>query len=143
MTFAALTPDTLFALSPKIHVLPIMHGSGDMAHTVREIIVSRHVDCVGLPLPPSVQTLVEQGVDQLPVISLVVLPEQGDDDTSSCSYVPIDPCQPVIMGIRSAVSEGIPRAYVDREVQRYLPVSWVGPDPYTLKSVPFAVWGQI
>src|SRR5680860_410690 len=111
MTLAALTPDSIFALSSNIHVLPVVHGSGDMAHIVREIIVSRHIDCVAIPLPPSVQPLVEEGIDQLPVISLVVLPEQNDDDTSSCSYVPIDPCQPVIMGIRSALSEGIPRAY--------------------------------
>lgn len=140
MTLAALTPDTIFALSSNIHVLPVVHGSGDMAHIVREIIVSRHIDCVAIPLPPSVQSLVEEGIDQLPVISLVVLPEQNDDEASSCSYVPIDPCQPVIMGIRSAMSEGIPRAYVDREVQRYHPVSWVGPDPYTLKTVPLAAF---
>jgi hypothetical protein len=140
MAVPALIPDTIFALSPNIHVMPIVHGSGDMAHTVREIIVSRHIDCVGLPLPPSVQTLVEQGVEHLPLISTVVLPEQEDDEGSSCSYVPIDPCQPVIMGIRSAMSEGIPRAYVDREVQRYHPFPWVGPDPYTLKSVPLATF---
>ncbi|MEJ2229966.1 MAG: hypothetical protein P8X46_02135, partial [Nitrospirales bacterium] len=140
MVVPALIPDTVFALSPNIHVMPIVHGSGDMAHTVREIIVSRHIDCVGLPLPPSVQTLVEQGVEHLPVISTVVLPEQEDDVDSCCSYVPIDPCQPVIMGIRSAMSEGIPRAYVDREVQRYHPFPWVGPDPYTLKSVPLATF---
>jgi hypothetical protein len=140
MTLAALTPDTIFALSSNIHVLPVVHGSGDMAHIVREIIVSRHIDCVVLPLPPSVQPLVEKGIDQLPVISLVVLPEQNDEGISSCSYVPIDPCQPVIMGIRSAMSEGIPRAYVDRDVRRYHPVSWVGPDPYTLKTVPLAAF---
>lgn len=141
MTLASLTPDSIFALSPHIHALPIVHGSGDMAHTVREIIVSRYIDCVGLPIPPSVQTLVEQGVEQLPVISLVVLPEkEHDDDVPRCSYVPIDPCQPVIMGIRAAMSEGIPRAYVDRDVQRYAPVSWVGPDPYMLKSVPLGAF---
>lgn len=140
MTLAALTPNAIFALSPHIHVLPIVHGSGDMAHIVREIIVSRHIDCVGLPLPPSVQTIVEQGIEQLPVISIVVLPEPEDEDSLGCSYLPIDPCQPVIMGIRAAVSEGIPRAYVDREVQRYFPFSWVGPDPYSLKSVPLATF---
>ncbi|MDT3779950.1 hypothetical protein PJI16_20525 [Nitrospira sp. MA-1] len=140
MTLAALTPDRIFALSSHIHVLPVVHGSGDMAHIVREIIVSRHIDCVALPLPPSVQPLVEEGINQLPIISLVVLPEQNDAGTSSCSYVPIDPCQPVIMGIRSAMSEGIPRAYVDREVQHYHSVSWVGPDPYTLKTVPLAAF---
>lgn len=140
MTLAALTPDSIFALSSNIHVLPVVHGSGDMAHIVREIIVSRHIDCVAIPLPPSVEPLIEEGINQLPVISLVVLPEQDDDGTSSCSYVPVDPCQPVIMGIRSAMSEGIPRAYVDREVQHYHSASWIGPDPYTLKTVPLAAF---
>ncbi|HSF11093.1 MAG TPA: hypothetical protein VLA60_16900 [Nitrospirales bacterium] len=140
MTLSSLIPDTIFALSSNIHVLPVVHGSGDMAHVVREIIVSRHIDCLVLPLPASVQSLIEKGIDQLPVISLVVLPEQHDDGTPSCSYVPIDPCQPVIMGIRSAMSEMIPRAFIDREVRRYHPVSWVGPDPYTLKAVPLAAF---
>lgn len=142
MTLSPTTADPIFALSPKIHVLPIVHGSGDMAHAVREVMVSRHVDCVGIPLPPSVETLVEQGIDELPVISLVALPDQEEEeeDSSSCSYIPIDPCQPVIMGIRAAMSEGIPRAFVDREVQLYRPVSWMGPDPYTLKSISMAAF---
>ncbi|MEE9233145.1 MAG: hypothetical protein V3U07_06790 [Nitrospirales bacterium] len=56
----ALTPDTIFTLSPHIHVLPIVHGSGDMAQMVREIMVSNQIDCLALPLPPSVEPLVEQ-----------------------------------------------------------------------------------
>src|SRR5690606_481591 len=105
MTLPPTTADPIFALSPKIHVLPIVHGSGDMAHMVREVIVSRQIDCVSVPLPPSVQAIVEQGIDELPAISLVALPDQEEEeeeDSSSCSYIPIDPCQPVIMGIRMA-----------------------------------------
>ena len=140
MTQATVTHDAIFTLSRNIQVLPIVHGNGDMAHTVREVILSRHIDCVGVPLPPSVQTWVEEGVDHLPVISVVVLPDLEKDGTLCCSYVPIDPCQPVIMGIRAGMSEGIPRAYVDREVQHYRSVSWLGPDPYTLKSVSLAAF---
>ncbi len=136
MSLAASPSDTVFTLSPNIQVLPIVHGSGDMAQTVRDLMVSREIDCLALPLPPSVESLVEEGVATLPIISLVVFPERHDDGNSSCSYVPIDPCQPVIMGIRVAMGEGIARAYVDREVASFQPTSWVGPDPYVLKSVP-------
>jgi hypothetical protein len=136
MSLPGSQPDTIFTLSPRIQVLPIVHGSGDMAQTVRDLMVSQEIDCLALPLPPSVEALVEEGVATLPIISLVVCPEQGDDEASNCSYVPIDPCQPVIMGIRVAMGEGIPRAYIDREVASFQQTTWVGPDPYVLKSVP-------
>ncbi|TFG64537.1 MAG: hypothetical protein E4H32_02910, partial [Nitrospirales bacterium] len=113
MSLSASQPNTIFTLSPRIQVVPIVHGSGDMAQTVRDLMVSQEIDCLALPLPPSVEILVEEGVAILPIISLVVCPEQGDDEASSCSYVPIDPCQPVIMGIRVAMGEGIARAYID------------------------------
>ena len=66
----------------------------------------------------------EAAVELLPEISVVCLKEDhtGEDSVSAtASYVPIDPCQPVIMGIRVAMGEGIARAYVDREVQVYEP----------------------
>lgn len=125
----------IFTLSPKIQILPIVHASGDMAQMVRDIMVSQDIDCLALPLPPSVESLVEEAVDRLPIISLIVSPEQGASEGTRCSYVPIDPCQPVIMGIRVAMGEGIVRAYVDREVGSFQSTSWVGPDPYALKSV--------
>jgi hypothetical protein len=138
MSHAVSQPDTIFTLSPNIQVLPIVHGSGDMAQTVRDIMVSQEIDCLALPLPPSVEPLVEEGIAALPVVSVVVCHERDDDEVSCCSYVPIDPCQPVIMGIRVAMGEGIVRAYVDREVTCFQPTPWVGPDPYVLKSVPLA-----
>ncbi len=106
-----------------------------MAQTVRDVMVSQEIDCLTVPLPPSVESLVEEGVTSLPTVSLVVSPEQQGDEISACSYVPVDPCQPVIMGIRVAMGEGIDRAYIDREVASFEPTSWVGPDSYTLQSV--------
>ena len=37
--------------------------------------------------------------------------DEGDegDDPVLCSYVPVDPCQPVIMAIRAAMGERVPR----------------------------------
>jgi hypothetical protein len=135
MSLAASLSTTIFALSPNIQVLPIVHGSGDMAQIVRDLMVSQKIDCLALPLPPSVEFLVEEGVANLPIVSVVLSPEHPDDEASRCSYVPIDPCQAVILGIRVALGEGIDRAYVDREVASFEPTSWVGPDSYVLKSV--------
>src|SRR6185295_11991979 len=67
--------------------------------------------------------------------------EGNDDDDSDIreepthSFVPIDPCQPVIAALRSAVSEHIPRAFVDLETAQFVPNMAVLPDAYALKKV--------
>lgn len=116
--------DQIFALSSKIRVLPVVHGSGNMAQMVREVMVSHTWDCLAVPLPPSMEDQVSEGVAALPVVSVVVLPEDHAEGAQRCSYVPIDPCQPVIMGIRVAHAEGLPCAFVDREVNRFEASGW-------------------
>lgn len=128
-------PDGILRLSPRIHVIPILHASGDVAQEVRERLISRRFDCLAVPLPPSVEHPVEQSIEALPTISLVTIPEPDCDDGPVSSFVPIEPCQAVIMGVRVAMGEGIPRAYIDREVSRYDPVAVTAPDPFVLKQV--------
>ncbi len=131
------TADDFLKISPKIRVMPIVHGSGDFAIRVREELLSRPYDCLAVPLPPSFQEDVEAAVERLPTISVVV---QRDADTigesgEGFSFVPIDPCQGVIAAIRLAIGERIPREFVDRETPRFEPHSAVYPDPYALKTV--------
>ena len=49
--------------------------------------------------------------------------------------------QAVIMGIRVAISEDIPRAYIDREVLSYESSAFLTADPYALKNVSLAAYG--
>lgn len=123
--------ETALRLSPRIEILPIVHASGDMAQEVRETLIARRYDCLAVPLPPSAAAPVEAAIERLPAISVVSFME---DDTAA-SYIPIDPCQPVIMGLRVAMGEGIAREYVDREVRAYEPDPVHAPDPYNLKTV--------
>src|SRR3954464_4810883 len=97
--------DAFLTISPRIRVLPIVHGSGDFAVRVREELLERPCDCLAVPLPPSFQEPVEAAVEQLPRVAAVVQP---DADGEGASYVPIDPCQGVIAAIRTALGERIP-----------------------------------
>jgi hypothetical protein len=126
--------DDFLAISPRIRVLPIIHGSGDFAIRVREELLARPYDCLAVPLPPSFQDDVESAVEALPTIAAVV---RRDDDSESdgFSYVPIDPCQGVIAGIRTAIGERIPRAFIDAETPRFEARHAGFPDPYALKRV--------
>jgi hypothetical protein len=145
----------ILALGPRITCLPVIHGSGEFALAVRRMMLEHSFDCVAVPLPSSFQGQVERGIELLPTPTIVTQPEpqrftsewlpgrnesDGHDDEDEAaekrhSYVPIDPCQPVIAALRAALSEHIPRAYIDLETARYIPASAVLPDPYALKQV--------
>lgn len=146
-------------LSPRISVLPIIHGSGDFAIEVRRVMLSHEFDCLAVPLPASFQELVERGVEFLPSITAVVQRERdlyGTDSWSpesdefddeddegpgfdtgrgEASYVPIDPCQGVIAALRIARQERIPRRFIDLETETFEPISAILPDPYAVKKV--------
>jgi len=140
MSTRPVSSDDFLTISPRIRVMPIIHGSGDFAIQVRDELLSRPYDCVAVPLPPSFQDDVEAAVEQLPVISVVVQvdAESGDADTEhepGFSYVPIDPCQGVIAALRTARGERIARAFIDLETPWFEPVTGSFPDPYALKRV--------
>jgi len=105
-------------------------------------LISRHYDCLAVPLPESVSQPVEAAIEDLPSISVVVLREDRDENQGEkqASYVPVDPCQAVIMGLRVAMGEGIERAYIDRDVRMYEPDPIHVPDPYNLKTVSIAAY---
>jgi len=147
-------PGDLLKIGPHITALPVIHGSGDFALEVRRWMLERTFDVVAVPLPPSFQQDVEQAIERLPVPTVVVQREPPSYETEwtpdrdldaedgetlppegTCSYVPIDPCQPVIMAIRIALGEHIPRHFIDLETARFEPHSAVLPDPYALKKV--------
>src|SRR5439155_8551784 len=140
----------------RITRLPVIHGSGDFAVAVRRLMLEEAFDCVAVPLPPSFQADVERGIEMLPSPTIVTQPEtprfhtewsrdtdeaddddelDSGDDEPTHSFVPIDPCQPVIAALRSAVSEHIPRAFIDLETAPFLPNTAALPDAYALKNV--------
>lgn len=141
-------------INSRISVVPVIHGSGDFAVEVRRILLTDDYDCVAVPLPPSFQPAVELGIERLPNLSAVIQPSQPeyratewsgddrdeDDDSElahrSVSYVPIDPCQPVIAALRVALQERIPRAFIDAETDRFEGRGIILPDAYALKRVP-------
>src|SRR5437763_1543618 len=117
MSSPRATADDFLTISPRIRVLPIIHGSGDFAIRVREELLARPYDCVAVPLPPSFQDDVEEAVERLPAISAVL--QRDADGGDGFSFVPIDPCQGVIAALRVAQGERMARAFIDMETPRF------------------------
>ncbi|MCP4189116.1 MAG: hypothetical protein GY768_00660 [Planctomycetaceae bacterium] len=136
-------------LGERIITLPVIHGSGDFALEVRRIMLDHEFSCVAVPLPPSFREDVLAGVESLPTATMVTQREDldygrpwtpesestHDPEDPSISYVPIDPCQPVIAALRIARGEHLACEFIDLETSRFEPLSASLPDPYALKKV--------
>lgn len=145
---------TPLSLGDRITVLPVVHGSGSCALAVRQWLLEHACDCLAIALPESFKAHVLSAVESLPIPAMVLQRCQADfggswspEDASlaedeepeesgeAWSYVPIDPCQPVIMALRMALGERWPIEFCDLETNAYQPMAAVMPDPYALKTV--------
>ena len=151
-------------IGPHVTALPVVHGSGDFAWEVRRLMMKHDYDCLAVALPASFQQNVEAAILDLPTPGVVVqrsetflrppdfsppsefdtqprdafeefLNESDDDETAAASYVPIDPCQPVIAALRTAMGDRKPRHFIDLETNRYLPHARSMPDAFALKKL--------
>ncbi len=138
----------ILKIGPHVTAVPVVHGSGDFAWAVRNIMLRGDFDCLAVPIPPSFAGPVETAILELPTPGVVTQYEsnlfgtadyQADTETESepaASYVPIDPCQPVIAALRTALGEHLPCRYVDLETMDFHPDPTLLPDAYALKRVP-------
>lgn len=128
-----MTPSerNLFQVNERLTLVPVVHGSLDYALHVRRIVLSEAWDCISIPLPEAFQHAVEQTVQQLPRIHVVA----REETDSRWGYVPVDPCQPVIMAIRLACQEYIPLHFHDDDSppKRSLPMPM--PDPFSVRTL--------
>lgn len=146
------SPRTLCPLSlgPRITLLPVVHGSGACALAVRKWLLEHPCDCLAVGLPESFRYAVLDRIQSLPRPSLVLQqpvespvgkwtsdwnPSGNEQPPPAWSYVPIDPCQPVIMALRLAVGEHWNIEFCDLETNHYEPITAGLPDGYALRQV--------
>jgi hypothetical protein len=133
----------------RLTLLPVIHGSADSAIQVRHWLLEHPPKCLAVPLPPSFFAPVMEGILELPNPSIVLQPfatpfnteyqpeeETEEEEQPRCSYVPIDPCQPVIAALRLAIEEHWRIEFIDEECAQYIPFTASLPDPYALKHLP-------
>ncbi len=118
--------------------MPVVHGSGDYTVAVRRVLLENEFDCLAVPLPASFQVQVESATLDLPNPGIVIQdPDEWSeqDDQPPVTFVPIDPCQPVIAAIRSSLEERRRIVFIDRETPDFIPHTTILPDTYALKRV--------
>jgi hypothetical protein len=139
----------------KIEMIPVMHGKEMFAREARRLFSERKYDCVAIDIPPAFQDDLAEAVDELPLISaLIILGDDINEGASNtygsigsgtgdengfpfCYYVPIDPCDAMIEGVRQARQRRIPFCCVGTAVLHPPTPMFSMPDEYSIAKTGF------
>ena len=100
---------------------------------VRTSLFEVFPDVIAVELPNNMQDEVIEAIERLPYLSLI-----GYADTLNpkrLNYIPIDPGDSIIEGIRIGLEHNIPIEFIDLSVSEYLPPSFKLPDDYAINQI--------
>ncbi|MBD3322384.1 MAG: hypothetical protein GF350_14885 [Chitinivibrionales bacterium] len=88
----------MFRLSSSITLIPALHGSLYYSQYVRDLCSEKSFDCIAVDIPSVFDDNLPESVDALPLISALIATRPSDP----VCYVPVDPCDAFIEGIRQS-----------------------------------------
>lgn len=123
-------------LTAGITIIPILHGRIGFGSYIRKVCNENKFDCVAADLPEVFIQELHAAVHELPYICAVTAYEKTASEPT-LYYVPVDPCDPVIEGLRQAQQNRIPFRLLgppELSLPEPLPVL---PDEYAIKKLGF------
>jgi len=113
--------------------LPVVPGRLEFAIEVRKAILRNKPEVVALELPIALQQQFLRAVARLPEISVIVYPDE--DDAERAVYIPVEPADPFVEAIRTALETGAEVVFADPESGERPHLKDAYPDPYSIRHI--------
>ncbi|UCC19978.1 MAG: hypothetical protein JSV62_01475 [Promethearchaeota archaeon] len=117
----------------NIYVIPTFHSRIEFAKLVRTALFEVFPNVIAVELPNNMQDDLIEAIQRLPFLSLI-----GYADTlnpKKLNFIPIDPGDSIIEGIRIGLEHNIPIEFIDLSVSEYLPPSFKLPDDFAINEI--------
>lgn len=115
----------------SIRLVPVLHNRLEFAWAVRRAFGAFKPEQVAVEYPPTLKDRIIQGVERLPLLSVV----HYEEDDGTFRYLLLEPTDGQVEAIRLARSHGIPVHFIDRDTRHYTPDHAPLPDPYALTRI--------
>jgi hypothetical protein len=114
---------------------PVVPGSIEFATEVRRALLASRPSIVAVELPGWLRRSYLQAVERLPEMTAIVYPEQDSNDEERAVYLVVEPADPFIEAVRTAVEIGAEITFIepDRTDRPHLPDAY--PDTYALNTI--------
>jgi hypothetical protein len=113
--------------------LPVAPGRLEFAIEVRRAILRDKPEVVALELPVTLQPQFLRAVARLPEISVIVYPDESAEEHAI--YVPVEPADPFVEAIRSALEIGADVVFADPDSGERPHLKDAYPDPYAIRHI--------
>jgi len=110
-------------------IIPTYHDSLDFTYEVRRIFSQNVPDIIAVEFPENLKAKILHGIARIPKISVVLY---YDEYLQKQLYIPINPADSLIEGLRLADEYGIPSEFIDLFIKNYDPPIIATPDSYVL-----------
>ena len=118
-------------LSPRIHAFPVRHGKAPFAMAVRRLLWERKWDALAIALPAALRDEALAGAEALPAVRALVIRVDGE---AKC-FLPFDPCDAYVEGLRQARQRRLPVHFVEDESLLEAPLRQPLPDAYLMQAI--------
>ena len=113
--------------------LPVVPGRLEFAIEVRRTILRDRPQVVALELPVTLQRQYLRAVARLPEMSVIMYPDAAEEDRAV--YVPVEPADPFVEAIRSALETGAEVVFADPDAGERPHLKDAYPDPYSILHI--------
>jgi len=116
----------------NLYIIPTYHGKINFSLETRKIFKEIKPDAIAIEFPENLRDKIIEGVNRLPALSLVVYYDEYLDETL---YIPIEPCDSMIEGIRLSLEYNISCYFIDLSVKNYRPYFYHLPDDEVIRRI--------
>ena len=115
--------------------LPVVPGRLEFAARVRRYILEHRPEVIAVELPGALEQQYRKALDRMPRMSVIVLPESDDADEERATYIPVQPGDPFIEGLRLAREIAAEVIFLEPATAQKPHLSDMYPDPYSLEMI--------
>jgi len=115
----------------NVRFVPVLHNRMEFALEVRRQFERFRPDHVAVEYPPTLKERIIQGIERLPLLSVVHYQEENGD----LIYLLIEPTDGQVEAIRLALENHIPVHFIDRDSEGYPLDRSSMPDPYSVTRI--------
>ncbi|MBA2847707.1 hypothetical protein G4V39_07310 [Thermosulfuriphilus ammonigenes] len=117
--------------SSEITILPALHGNLEFAWVVGRRLRDLAPEAIAVEFPPTLKDKIIRAVKRLPFLSVVTY----ENSQGQIVYLLVEPCDPFIEAVRTALEREIPVFFIDRDTEGYPDLRDPVPDPYALGRI--------
>jgi len=115
--------------------LPVAPGRLEFAIEVRQAILREKPQVVALELPVTLRQHFPRAVARLPEISVIIYPDAGAQAEEGAIYVPVEPADPFVEAIRTALEIGAEVVFADPDSGERPHLKDDYPDSYSIRHI--------